>query len=118
MHAYLIMAHNDFLILEKTLLMLDDQNNDFYIHIDKKVKKFDFDHFRNLLKYSSVYFIKRRDVQWGSYNIIRTEMDLFKASYKKQYDFYHLMSGSDMPIVGKYDIKSFFDGHKGKNYLI
>lgn len=117
MHAYLIMAHNDFSILEKTLLMLDDQDNDFYIHIDKKVKKFDFDHFRSLLKNSRVYFIKRRDVQWGSYNIIRTEMNLFKAAYKKQYDVYHLMSGSDMPIVGKDDIKSFFDGHKDIEFI-
>lgn len=35
-HAYLIMAHNEFDILEKQLILLDDYRNDIYIHIDKK----------------------------------------------------------------------------------
>ena len=30
-HAYLIMAHNDFDILEKQLRLLDDIRNDIYI---------------------------------------------------------------------------------------
>lgn len=37
-HAYLIMSHNDFYILEKLLRLLDDRRNDIYVHIDKKVK--------------------------------------------------------------------------------
>lgn len=117
MHAYLIMAHNDFSILKKTLLLLDDKNNEFYIHIDKKVKNFDFDYFQNLLKYSRIHFIKRRNIQWGSYNIIRTEMDLFKAAYKNNYDVYHLISGSDMPIVSKESIKEFFDCHPDTEFI-
>ena len=117
MHAFLIMAHNDFSILEKTLLLLDDENNEFYIHIDKKVKNFDFNYFQNLLKYSRIHFIKRRTIQWGSYNIIRTEMDLFKAAYKNNYDVYHLISGSDMPIVSKEYIKEFFDCHPDTEFI-
>lgn len=35
-HAYLIMAHNNFEILEKQVLLLDSPNADFYIHVDKK----------------------------------------------------------------------------------
>ena len=45
-HAYLIIAHVDFSILEKTIKLLDDENNDFYIHIDKKVKNFDFEYYK------------------------------------------------------------------------
>ena len=44
-HAYLIMSHNDFYILEKLLRLLDDRRNDIYVHIDKKVKNFDFKYF-------------------------------------------------------------------------
>lgn len=117
MHAYLIMAHNEFDILEKCLLMLDDYENDFYIHIDKKVKKFDFDYYRNLLKFSNIYFIKRRNIQWGSFNIIRTEMDLFKAAYSKKYDVYHLISGSDLPIVNKKQIKRYFDNYPNTEFI-
>lgn len=29
-HAYLIIAHNDFYILEKLLMLLDDERNDIY----------------------------------------------------------------------------------------
>lgn len=43
-HAYLIMAHNNFYILEKLLRLLDDSRNDIYVHIDKKVSEFDFEH--------------------------------------------------------------------------
>ena len=42
MHAYLIIAHNEFDILKKTIQMIDDERNDIYIHIDKKCKNFDF----------------------------------------------------------------------------
>ena len=61
-HAYLIMAHNNFEILEKTLKILDDERNDFYIHVDKKVKNFDFEKFKNIIQKSRIIFIERIDV--------------------------------------------------------
>lgn len=36
-HAFLIIAHNEFDILEKTIRLLDDKDNDIYLHIDKKL---------------------------------------------------------------------------------
>ena len=36
-HAYLIVAHTDFKILERLLDLLDYPGNDIYVHIDKKV---------------------------------------------------------------------------------
>ena len=53
-HAYLIIAHNEFNILEKTIELLDDERNDIYLHIDKKVKNFDFDKFKNIAKKSNI----------------------------------------------------------------
>ena len=53
-HAYLIMAHNEFDILEKQLRLLDDYRNDIYIHIDKKVKQFNFNYYKNIVKNSNV----------------------------------------------------------------
>ena len=44
-HAYLIMAHGNFELLEKLLRQIDDPRNDIYIHIDKKVAHFDFYYF-------------------------------------------------------------------------
>ena len=36
-HAFLIMAHNEHDILNKLLLLLDDERNDIFIHYDKKM---------------------------------------------------------------------------------
>ena len=35
-HAYLIMAHNEWDMLNKLIQALDYPNNDIYLHIDKK----------------------------------------------------------------------------------
>ena len=53
-HAYLIMAHNNFYVLNKLILLLDDERNDIYIHIDKKVKEFDFDVFKKICKKENI----------------------------------------------------------------
>lgn len=51
-HAYLIMAHNNFYILEKLLILLDDPRNDIYIHIDKKCQ--------NLISHTIKACVKRQ----------------------------------------------------------
>lgn len=37
-HAYLIVVHQNFKILNNLIELLDDNNNDFFVLIDKKVK--------------------------------------------------------------------------------
>ena len=38
MHAYLIIAHDQFDLLESLLKCIDDERNDIYIHIDSHSK--------------------------------------------------------------------------------
>lgn len=98
-HAYLIIAHNNFYILEKLLKLLDYEYNDIYIHIDKKVKDFDFGYYKSLTEKSCVYFTKKRfNVKWGHQTQVLTEMALYEMAYKGHYHYYHLISGVDMPI--------------------
>ncbi len=47
-HAWLIIAHGNFEILEKQLRFLDSENADFFIHVDARVKDFDFAHVRSI----------------------------------------------------------------------
>ncbi len=49
-HAYLIMAHNNWNILKLLLKSLDTEYNDFYLHIDSKVKSFDEKELREAVK--------------------------------------------------------------------
>lgn len=117
MHAYLIMAHNDFYILERLLKLIDDKRNDIYIHIDKKVKNFDFDYYRNLISKSKIFFIKRIDVRWSDYSQIKCEINLLKSAIKGQYKYYHLISGVDLPLKNQDKMHKFFDMHK-ENFVV
>ena len=36
-HAYLIIAHNEFWLLQQLIQVLDDSRNDIFIHFDKKL---------------------------------------------------------------------------------
>lgn len=116
-HAYLIMAHNEFTILEKLLKLLDNENNDIYLHIDKKVKNFDFNYFKKLIKKSNLIFTKRLDVRWGSYKQIACEYLLFRTASQKKYAYYHLLSGTDMPLTNQKTVHDFFDKNKGKEFV-
>ena len=63
-HAYLIIAHNQFSLLTKLLKCLDDERNDIYIHIDKKVKE-NLDFLNNICIKSNIKLVKRIKVTWG-----------------------------------------------------
>lgn len=91
MHAYLIIAHNNFKQLQILINLLDDDRNDIFIHIDKKVEELPL-----LTTNKSKLFIldKRIDVRWGNVNQIETEILLFETAVKhNQYEYYHLISG-------------------------
>jgi len=111
-HAYLILAHNNFSILKILLKLLDDPRNDLFIHIDKKVKAFDFDAYKRICSYSPVHFIVERiDIIWGRSSLIDAEMLLFEKAYTLgHYAYYHLISGVDLPIKTQDDIHDFFRG--------
>lgn len=117
-HAYLIMAHNEFGILEKIIKLIDDERNDLFIHIDKKVKDFDFKKFGEIPKKSKIYFTKRIDVRWGTESQIACEYIVLKhATSTNKYAYYHLLSGMDIPLVNQDTIHSFFDKHQGKEFV-
>jgi len=116
-HAYLIMAHNEFGILEKLIKLLDCDNNDIYVHIDKKVKDFDFTKYEKSTEKANLFFVPRLKVNWGGYSQVRCELLLLKEAIKKEYDYYHLISGVDLPIKSNRFIDDFFEKNKGKEFI-
>ena len=112
-HAYLIITHNEFEILKLLISALDDVRNDVYVHIDKKVK-----HLPNLsVKKSRLFVIdKRIDVRWGHVSQIKSELLLFERALKNgPYAFYHLISGTHLPLENQDFIHSFFQKYYNKN---
>lgn len=64
-HAYLIICHNNFEILQMLLSAIDDDRNDIYIHVDKKAVDVPFEEIKKSVCHSSVTFIKRLSINWG-----------------------------------------------------
>lgn len=117
-HAYLILAHTNPCQLKKLLSVLDDPRNDIFVHIDGKSRMKD-EEFQGSCSKSGLYFINPRiKAHWGGYSLARIELALLEeATSKGEYDFYHLLSGMDLPIKSQDRIHEFFDAHQGKEFI-
>jgi hypothetical protein len=117
-HAYLIMAHDNFYVLEKLLLLLDDPRNDIYLHIDAKTVNFDFSRYRDIVKQSGISLPGPRvKVNWSGFTQIEAELLLLKAAAPREYDYYHILSGADLPLKTQDYIHHFFTTYAGKEFV-
>ena len=118
-HAYLIIAHNEYPVLKALLSLLDDVRNDIYLHIDR----------RSAELYKKAYLLRtqkarlfvlpdRNKVYWGDISQVETEYLLLETAVKQStYDYYHLLSGVDLPIQTQDYIHSFFQANSGKEFV-
>ena len=116
-HAYLIIAHTQPELLKILIKMLDDERNDIYLHIDSKAKDYPLEEVAAVLKKSNCTFTERTDVKWGSYSQIHCEMILLKEAVKTEHEYYHLLSGMDLPIKSQDEIHKFFETYKGLEFV-
>ena len=95
-HAYLILAHNDVPLLGTLVDCLDDSRNDIFIHWDAKsgtIPSIKAD------KSNLLFLGERIDVRWAGFSMVKAEYLLFKTAFKNgPYEYYHLVSGVDLPI--------------------
>lgn len=114
--AILIVAHNNWSILEASLEYYDRELFDIYLHIDKK-KEVDFKNFFG--KRKDVRLVKNYNVNWGAYSMIKAEISLFTAAYEdtERYSYYHLISGVDFPLKNSEKLFNFFDKNYPKNFI-
>ena len=74
-HAYMIMAHDQFLSLKELVAVLDDERNDIYVHFDRKLKSVP----ELSARHSNLTVLKKRvSVIWG-------DVSQIKAEYEAQY---------------------------------
>lgn len=116
-HAYLVIAHNNICILNCLLEMIDDSRNDIYLLIDKK----------SSLNHAKIYSCKQSrlfrlkpviNILWGNFSQIEAELYLMKEAHKQgRYAYYHLLSGSDLPLHTQDEIHLFFSKHHGKEFI-
>lgn len=114
-HAYLILAHNEFALLNLLIQALDDPRNDIFIHFDKKVNPLPALH----TAFAKLSLLKNRvSIYWGDVSVVEGEYALFEEAVKTgPYAYYHLLSGVDMPLRSQEEIHAFFQAHQGKEFI-
>jgi len=114
-HAYLILAHNEFGLLQTLVSCLDDERNDIFVHIDKKVSELP----QLVVEKAGLTMLSDRvDVRWGDLTVVEAEYKLFEAAKAKgPYQYYHLLSGVDLPLKSQDYIHEFCDRYEGKEFI-
>lgn len=114
-HAYLILAHNEFELLRLLVSLLDDPRNDLYLHFDKKVEELPEIHTQQA---GLMILDKRIDVRWGAPSMMEAEYALFEAAVPRgPYQYYHLLSGVDLPLKSQDEIYAFCDRFDGDEFI-
>ena len=114
-HAYLIMAHQHFDLLGRLVRALDSASAGFYIHIDRRAAGFDEQKLRQGVR-GQIHVYRRYAVTWGADSQIRAEQLLLENAVKDGYDWYHLLSGVDIPLKPRTQIEAFFE-NRSESFL-
>jgi hypothetical protein len=115
--ACIIMAHKEPGQIERFIKKFAHLPFDFYIHLDKKIRKGPFDYLTNI---PHVHFVtKRIRVRWASYSYIHALLKALKEILGRgiQYDFISVMSGQDYPIKPVRSIYHSLENNIGKNFI-
>jgi hypothetical protein len=114
-HAWLVIAHDEFAVLQRLVAELDVPQSDVYVHIDKKVATLpDLS-----MRQGRLFLMDRRmDVRWGSVSQIAVELLLLETSLKNgPYAHYHILSGTHLPLKPVPALMDFYDGHVGETVV-
>lgn len=116
-HAYLIMAHNNPNQLYELLNLLDYSNNDIYLHIDIKSNSINKEIIKNSIINASIHIYQLYDVKWADMSQTKCQVFLLSEAVKSHHDYYHLISGQDLPIKKHEEIDAFFAEHNGVQFV-
>ena len=115
-HAYLILAHGSYALLQRLVSAIDDERNDIFIHIDRKQTELP----RLQVKCGRLFLLdaERVSVFWGDVSVVAAEFALMAFAHKHgDYVYYHLLSGVDLPLKSQNAIHDFFETHHGKEFI-
>lgn len=107
--------------MNKCLEVIDRKDNDIYIMVDKRVKDFNTE----LLykpKYSNLFLVDRINVFWADYSLVEAYLNMLAKALEIEkcqnirYSYFHLQSGTCLPIKSQRYIHDFCD-NSGKEFI-
>lgn len=116
-HAMMIMAHTDFGQLRRLVIALDHDDVDIFIHVNRRSLDWDPIMLERTTKLSKIFFVDRVNIYYCDYSQVEAQKCLLYAAVGGGYDYYHLLSGADLPIHSMNTILKFFEDNKGHEFV-
>lgn len=116
-HAFVILAHDKFSTLEHLLRLLDDSRNRIYLHVDAKAADFEEARFQAVLREASLHLVPRIPVHWAGRSQIDAVLVALEHALKDDFDYFHLLTGADLPIKSPSEIDEFFERNVGDEFI-
>ena len=116
-HAYLLLVHRNPEQVRNLLRLLDHERNELFIHIDAN-SSMEISDLQLEDMVSPVHVYKSVCVFWSDISL--TEAELFileKALERGPFEYYHLLSGLDLPLKSQDEILDFYDRNRGKEFV-
>jgi Core-2/I-Branching enzyme len=114
--AYLVLAHFNPKLVERTIRTLDSEDCAFFLHIDQKS---DISMFSGI-KGENVFFTDQRvAVYRGEFSQVEAILVMMQKAMlgPDRYDYFVLISGSDYPLRSSQYIQSYLQEHAGSEFL-
>ncbi|WP_152588578.1 beta-1,6-N-acetylglucosaminyltransferase [Nostoc sphaeroides] len=118
--AYIILAHNYPQQLGRLLSKLNRDDVSFFIHIDKKADSKIYDHiWTQFNDFKNVFFIKRYNSGWGSFDAVRATLEGIKLIIETgtYFDYVIHLSGQDYLIKSNTEIRKFLQNNQGREFI-
>ena len=116
-HAYLVVAYNNWEILQLQFDLLDHPQNDIYLTIDSKqaIPPWLFDNLKQSMKQSGLHIMPPQKVYWAEFSQVQVMLNMIKAAMDNEkdsdfhYTYFHFFSGTCLPIKSQKHIHDFCD---------
>jgi hypothetical protein len=117
--AYLILAHGNPAQLARLVNALPG-SSPVLIHFDLRTADVVYQEVRRLLgSRPMLHFVKRQKCWWASFGIVEGTINLIQSldALDVPYDYATLLSGADYPIKSNFEIASFLDRNRGREFI-
>lgn len=114
--AYLMLAHTNPRHIKRMVETLSCEDCSFFLHIDNKIDIGTFSEISG----PNVFFVRDRlTIYWAEYSLVEATLRLIRQALDCPLmpDYLVLLSGSDFPLRTKEYIHSFFDEHRGSEFI-
>ena len=108
-HAILVETHANVDLLAMVVNRLKASNHYFFIHVDAKTRN--YNEFLSLASDHVLFTRKRYTVHWGGIEQVLLTLELINTARSSGigFEYYHLISGQDYPVMDNAAFDTFFE---------